>query len=182
MRGVAVVFNLFLTSSRLQKKRAVLTIASIAWGSGRALAPAGVRPGVEGPALGREPRHGERASPSCGLPRRRRPGRGFRPAGASASSPRTRRSSRSASRSSPASIGEFSSWGNNFTLRQEDGQRAAHRHRRRPTAICATTCPLPGGRFLNDDDVALRRRVVFLGRRARATTSSARSIPSESSS
>ena len=33
MRGLGVVFNLFLASSRLQKKRAILTIASIAWGS-----------------------------------------------------------------------------------------------------------------------------------------------------
>ena len=33
MRGPGVVFQLFLASSRLQKKRAVLTIASIAWGS-----------------------------------------------------------------------------------------------------------------------------------------------------
>ena len=33
MSGAGVVFNLFLASSRLQKKRAVLTIASIAWGS-----------------------------------------------------------------------------------------------------------------------------------------------------
>src|SRR5258705_11792227 len=33
MRATRVVFNLFLASSRLQKKRAVLTIASIAWGS-----------------------------------------------------------------------------------------------------------------------------------------------------
>src|SRR5580765_7978023 len=33
MRGLRVVFNLFLSSSRLHGKRAALTIASIAWGS-----------------------------------------------------------------------------------------------------------------------------------------------------
>jgi putative ABC transport system permease protein len=33
VRGAGVIFNLFLASSRLQKKRAILTIASIAWGS-----------------------------------------------------------------------------------------------------------------------------------------------------
>src|SRR5262245_29242756 len=33
MRRASVVFNLVLASSRLQKKRAVLTIAAIAWGS-----------------------------------------------------------------------------------------------------------------------------------------------------
>jgi putative ABC transport system permease protein len=59
-------------------------------------------------------------------------------------------------------IGEFVTWGTNFTYGNKTvnaqliGTEAAYGDLRNHV-------PKPGGRFLSDDDIALRRRVVFLG-------------------
>jgi putative ABC transport system permease protein len=59
-------------------------------------------------------------------------------------------------------IGEFVTWGTNFTYGKKTvnaqliGTEAAYGELRNHV-------PVPGGRFLNGEDIALRRRVVFLG-------------------
>ena len=60
-------------------------------------------------------------------------------------------------------LGRDAPLGQHRDLRPEDAHQAGHRRRARPTASCATRSRSAGGRFLNDRDEELKRRVVFLG-------------------
>jgi putative ABC transport system permease protein len=161
MRGASVVFNLFLASSRLQRKRAVLTIASIAWGSVALLLLLAFGQGLKDQLSVANRGMGtsiavlwasETTKAWQGLP----PGRSvhFLPEDAALLKERIPLLN--------GSVGEFDSWGNSFTYGKKTvnaqliGTDAAYGDLRNHV-------PLPGGRFLNDDDVTLRRRVVFLG-------------------
>ena len=161
MRGAGVVFNLFLASSRLQKKRAVLTIASIAWGSVALLLLLAFGQGLRDQLSVANRGMGtgiavlwasETTKVWQGLPA----GRSihFLPEDVPLLKERVSLFD--------GVIGEFVSWGNNFTYGKKTvnaqliGTDTAYGDLRNHV-------PKPGGRFLNDDDVTLRRRVVFLG-------------------
>jgi len=161
MRGAGVVFNLFLASSRLQKKRAVLTIASIAWGSVALLLLLAFGQGLRDQLSVANRGMGtgiavlwasETTKVWQGLPA----GRSihFLPEDVPLLKERVPLFD--------GVIGEFVSWGNNFTYGKKTvnaqliGTDTAYGDLRNHV-------PKPGGRFLNDDDVTLRRRVVFLG-------------------
>jgi len=161
MRGAGVVFNLFLSSSRLQKKRAVLTIASIAWGSVALLLLLAFGQGLKDQLTVANRGMGsgiavlwasETTKTWEGLPA----GRSihFLPEDAPLIRERVPLLD--------GAIGEFVIWGTNFTYGKKTvnaqliGTEATYGDLRNHV-------PLPGGRFLNDRDVALRRRVVFLG-------------------
>lgn len=161
MRGPGVIFNLFLASSRLQKKRAILTIASIAWGSVALLLLLSFGQGLKNQLSIANRGMGtsiaviwasETTKTWQGLP----PGRSVRfvPEDVTLIKERVPLLN--------GAIGEFSSWGNNFTYGKKTvnaqliGTEAAYGDLRNHV-------PSPGGRFLNEDDVTLRRRVVFLG-------------------
>jgi putative ABC transport system permease protein len=161
MRGAGVVFNLFLTSSRLQKKRAVLTIASIAWGSVALLLLLAFGEGLRNQLTVANRGMGtgiavlwasETTKVWQGLPA----GRSihFLPEDVPLLRERVPLLN--------GAIGEFVSWGSNFSYGKKTvnaqliGTEVAYGDLRNHV-------PLPGGRFLNDDDLRLRRRVVFLG-------------------
>jgi putative ABC transport system permease protein len=161
VRGAGVIFNLFLASSRLQKKRAILTIASIAWGSVALLLLLAFGQGLKNQLSIANRGMGtsiavlwasETTKTWQGLP----PGRSIRflPEDVALLKERVPLLS--------GAIGEFSSWGNNYTYGKKTvnaqliGTEAAYGELRNHV-------PKAGGRFVNDDDIALRRRVVFLG-------------------
>jgi putative ABC transport system permease protein len=161
MRGANVIFNLFLTSSRLQKKRAVLTIASIAWGAVSLLLLLAFGQGLREQLTVANRGMGdgiavlwasETTKTWQGLP----PGRSIRFLPEDAPLLRERVPLLD------GAIGEFVTWGTNFTYGKKTvnaqliGTEAAYGSLRNHV-------PVPGGRFLNDEDVTLRRRVVFLG-------------------
>ena len=161
MRSANVIFNLFLTSSRLQKKRAVLTIASIAWGSVSLLLLLAFGQGLREQLTVANRGMGsgiavlwasETTKTWQGLP----PGRSIRflPEDPSLLKERVPLLD--------GSIGEFVTWGTNFTYGKKTvnaqliGTEVAYGDLRNHV-------PKPGGRFLNSEDLSLRRRVVFLG-------------------
>jgi len=161
MRGPAVVFNLFLASSRLQKKRAILTIASIAWGSVALLLLLAFGQGLKEQLTVANRGMGtgiaviwasETTKVWQGLPS----GRSihFLPEDVALLKERVPLLN--------GVIGEYVTWGTNFTYGKKTvnaqliGTDTAYGDLRNHV-------PIPGGRFLNDDDVTLRRRVVFLG-------------------
>ena len=161
MRGAGVVFSLFLSSSRLQKKRAVLTIASIAWGSVALLLLLAFGQGLKDQLTVANRGMGsgiavlwasETTKTWQGLPAGR--SLHFLPEDALLLRERVPLLD--------GAIGEFVTWGTNFTYGKKTvnaqliGTEAAYGELRNHV-------PLPGGRFLNDQDVLLRRRVVFLG-------------------
>jgi putative ABC transport system permease protein len=161
MRGLNVIFNLFVTSSRLQKKRAILTIASIAWGSVSLLLLLSFGEGLKNQLSTANRGMGkgiavlwasETTKAWQGLP----PGRTVR------FLPEDSALVRERVQLLNGSIGEFVTWGCNFTFGKKTvnaqliGTEAAYGDLRNHV-------PRPGGRFLSEDDVTLRRRVVFLG-------------------
>ncbi len=161
MRGASVVFGLFLRSARVQKKRAVLTIASIAWGSVALLLLLAFGQGLKN----------QMATARRGM------GDGIAVLWAAETTKTWQ--GLPAGRPVPfhiedvlllrervpildGVIGEHRTWSANLTNGRktvngqvigtyvEYGELRNHR-------------PMPGGRFLNAHDEALRRRVVFLG-------------------
>jgi putative ABC transport system permease protein len=161
MRGAGVILNLFLTSSRLQKKRAVLTIASIAWGSVALLLLLAFGQGLKNQLTVANRGMGTNIAvlwPSettkvwQGMPA----GRSVRflPEDVALIKERVP--------SLDGVVGEFRSWDANFTNGKKTvnaqliGTDVAYGDLRNHV-------PKPGGRFFIDSDVALRRRVVFLG-------------------
>jgi putative ABC transport system permease protein len=161
MRGPGVILHLFLASSRLQRKRAVLTIASIAWGSVSLLLLLAFGQGLReqlsianrGMGTGIAVLWASETTKTWqGLPA----GRSihFLPEDAALLRERVPLLD--------GSIGEFVTWGVNFTYGEKTvnaqliGTEVAYGDLRNHV-------PRPGGRFLNDEDVAERRRVVFLG-------------------
>ena len=159
--SAGVVFNLFLASSRLQQKRAVLTVASIAWGSVALLLLLAFGQGLRNQVSLANRGMGSGiavlwASDTTkvwqGLPAGR--SLHFLPEDVAMFKERVPLLD--------GVVGEFVTWGVNFTNGKKTvnaqliGTDTAYGDLRNHV-------PLPGGRFLNDDDVALRRRVVFLG-------------------
>jgi putative ABC transport system permease protein len=161
MRGASVIFNLFFASSRLQKKRAVLTIAAITWGSVALLLLLAFGQGLKNQLSTANRGMGtnicviwasETTKNWQGMPA----GRSIRFLPEDVPLLRERVPLLN------GAIGEFVTWGTNFTYGKKTvnaqliGTDAAYGDLRNHV-------PKPGGRFLSDEDVAMRRRVVFLG-------------------
>ncbi|HZN54131.1 MAG TPA: ABC transporter permease [Candidatus Polarisedimenticolaceae bacterium] len=161
MRSLPVIVSLFLRASRLQKKRAVLTIAAIAWGSVSLLLLLAFGEGLKNQMATARRGMGEGIAVLWagqttkawqGLP----PGRQINFAIDDVEILRSRVPILD------GVIGENRTWSANFVVgkttlnAQINGVHADYGRLRNHE-------PAPGGRFLNDHDVALRRRVVFLG-------------------
>ena len=161
MRNLPVIVSLFLRASRLQKKRAVLTIAAIAWGAVSLLLLLAFGEGLKNQmATARRGMGdgiavlwaGQTTKAWQGLP----PGRQINFAIEDVEILRSRVPMLD------GAIGENRTWSANFVVgkttlnAQLNGVHADYGRLRNHE-------PAPGGRFLNDQDVALRRRVVFLG-------------------
>ena len=159
-----LVFQLFLRSSRVQKKRAILTVAAIAWGSLSLLLLLSFGEGLKR-QLCRWPRPAWGSNIAVMWPgETTSPGRGCRRAGRSGRGSRTSSCCATAIPAPAGVTGEMRRLGARptATARRTVNWQA----NRRPawtTARCATTSPQAGGRFLNPLDEQLRRRVVFLG-------------------
>ena len=159
--SAGVIFNLFLASSRLQQKRAVLTVASIAWGSVALLLLLAFGQGLRNQVslANRGMGNGiavlwasDTTKAWQGLPAGR--SLHFLPEDVAMFKERVPLLE--------GVVGEFVTWGVNFT----NGKKTVNAALIGTDAIYGDLrnhVPLPGGRFLSDDDVALRRRVVFLG-------------------
>lgn len=156
-----VILNLFATSSRLQKKRAYLTIAAIAWGTVAILLLLAFGEGLKR-QLDKNRRStgenlavmwpGETTKPWRGIP----PGRPIRPRIDDLAFIRERMPELR------AVVGEVVSWRTNLT----NGSKT------RATRVIGVSWeygearkhnPQAGGRFLTPEDDIQRRRVIFLG-------------------
>jgi putative ABC transport system permease protein len=158
---LALVFQLFFRSARLQKKRATLTIASIAWGTVTILLLLAFGEGLKRQIQSNEQAMGsnlailwpgETSKPYKGLAE----GRPIRPRLDDVDYLRDRMPELD------AVWGEVRSWrtalayGRKTVNAQLIGTSAVYGDRRKHY-------PKPGGRFLNEPDEAEKRRVVFLG-------------------
>jgi putative ABC transport system permease protein len=163
LHRLLIVFQLFMRSSRVQRKRAILTIAAIAWGSLSMLLLLSFGEGLErqllvaDSGLGRNIAilwPGETTRPWNGLPA----GRSIQP--------RVEDIELIAQRvpNLYAVSGELRSWqtayryGETTVNRRLTGASLAYGDIR-------THIPRAGGRFLNPLDEGLRRRVIFLGQK-----------------
>jgi putative ABC transport system permease protein len=158
---IGLVFQLFLRSSRVQRKRAVLTIAAIAWGSvslllllafgeGLKLQLTRAKAGMGSDIAVLWP--GETTKPWRGLP----PGRPIRPKLDDLEMLRERVAGHD------GIIGEIVNWGANFT----NGKKTVNAQLVGASVLYGEVrnhIPRAGGRFLNDQDEAERRRSIFLG-------------------
>jgi putative ABC transport system permease protein len=156
-----VIFSLFASASQLQKKRAYLTIASIAWGTVAILLLLAFGEGLKlqldknRRAMGENISvlwPGETSKPARGLP----PGRPIRPRLDDLEFIRSRMPELK------SVIGEITSWRTAISFERktinartigtswEYGEARKH-------------YPLPGGRWLTPEDEKQRRRVAFLG-------------------
>ena len=161
MRSLPVILSLFARASRLQKKRAVLTIAAIAWGSVSLLLLLAFGEGLKNQmSTARKGMGdgiavlwaGQTTKPWQGLPA----GRQINFAIEDVELLKTRVPMLD------GVIGENRTWSANFVVgkttlnAQLNGVHADYGRLR-------NHIPVPGGRFINEQDVELRRRVVFLG-------------------
>jgi putative ABC transport system permease protein len=156
-----VIFSLFSTSSRLQKKRAYLTIAAIAWGTVAILLLLAFGEGLKR-QMDKNRRStgenlavmwpGETTKAWKGMP----PGRPVRPKIDDIEFIRNRMPELK------AVIGEATSWRTNLTYGKKTvngrviGTEVVYGEARKHY-------PQAGGRFFNEDDYQQRRRVMFLG-------------------
>ena len=161
MRSFPVILSMFLSASRLQKKRAVLTIAAIAWGSVSLLLLLAFGEGLKNQmATARRGMGdgiavlwaGQTTKPWQGLPAGRQLNFAIEDVDLlKARVPML-----------DGVIGENRTWSANFVVgkktmnAQLNGVHADYGRLR-------NHLPAPGGRFINDQDIELRRRVVFLG-------------------
>jgi len=161
MRSFPVIVSMFLRASRLQKKRAVLTIAAIAWGSVSLLLLLAFGEGLRNQMSSARKGMGDGIAVLWagqttktwqGLPAGRQINFHIEDV----------ELLRSRVPMLDGAIGENRTWSANFVVgkktlnAQLNGVHADYGRLRNHE-------PSPGGRFLNEQDVELRRRVVFLG-------------------
>jgi len=160
-RNLSVILQLFLRSARLQKKRATLTIASLAWGTVTILMLLAFGEGLKRQMNSNEQAmgsnlailwHGETSKPYKGLPE----GRPIRPRLEDIDYARERMPELD------AIWGELTSWRTAISY----GRKTVN------ARVIGTSWeygdarkhyPKPRGRFLNPQDQEEKRRVVFLG-------------------
>ncbi|MEW5765077.1 MAG: ABC transporter permease [Acidobacteriota bacterium] len=156
-----LIFQLFLRASQLEKKRAALTVAAIAWGTVAILLLLAFGQGLKEQMMrGRRGMGenlaviwpGETSQPWKGLPA----GRPIRPLADDVAYLRSRLPD------AEAVIGEIHNWGTSLTY----GKKTVTGH------VIGTNweygeirnhVPQPGGRFFNPNDEREKRRVIFLG-------------------
>jgi putative ABC transport system permease protein len=161
LRNLSVTWKLFLSSARLQRKRAILTVAAIAWGTvslllllsfGEGLkrqltkGSAGMGSGIAVVFAG------ETTKPWQGMS----PGRKIRPVLDDVDLIRER------VRDLDAAVGEMRQWGVSLTY----GRRTVNARINGTSPVFGDLrnhIPRQGGRFLDDQDERDRRRVIFLG-------------------
>ena len=160
-RTLAVVLQLFVRSSRIQRKRAVLTIAAIAWGTVALVLLLAFGQGLKdqirrnSAGMGQNIAvifPGETTKPHQGLP----PGRAIRPGVDDVQLLRDRVPG------IDTIVGEMRTWGVSFTY----GRKTVNSRANGTTpefGDLRNHIARAGGRFLNDVDERQRRRVVFLG-------------------
>jgi putative ABC transport system permease protein len=163
MSSASVILSLFLSASRLQKKRAMLTIAAIAWGSVSLLLLLAFGEGLKNQMSTARRGMGdgiavlwsaETTRPWQGLPA----GRPIQFRLEDVDFLRERVPLLD------AAVGEHRTWSASFTNGRKTvngqliGTEVAY-------GVLRNHVPQPGGRFLNDQDIERRRRVVFLGDR-----------------
>ncbi len=158
---ISLVFQLFFRSARLQKKRASLTIASLAWGTVTILLLLAFGEGLKRQITSNEEAMGsnlailwpgETTKPYKGLPE----GRSIRPRLDDVDYVRERMPELD------AVWGELTSWRTALAY----GRKTVNGRVIGTTWVYGNArkhFPKPGGRFLNPDDVEEKRRVVFLG-------------------
>ena len=160
-KTLGLVLQLFFRSARLQKKRATLTIAALAWGTVTILLLLAFGEGLKRQMMSNEQAMGnnlailwpgETTMPYKGLP----PGHSIRPRIEDVDFARERMPELD------AIWAELTSWRTNMAYGKKTvngrviGTIADYGNARKHF-------PKPGGRFLNPDDVNDKRRVVFLG-------------------
>ena len=159
--NVHVILSLFATSSRLQRKRAVLTVASIAWGTVAILLLLAFGEGLKR-QMDKNRRStgeniavmwmGETSKPWKGMP----PGRPIRLRIDDLDLVRARMPELK------AVVGEVVSWRTNLTYgRKTVNGRVIGTNV--PYGEARKHYPVAGGRFLSPEDEVQRRRVAFLG-------------------
>ncbi len=156
-----LIFQLFLRSSMLQKKRAILTVAAIAWGTVAILLLLAFGQGLKDQLMKSRRAMGlniaviwpgETSRPWKGLPA----GRPVRPIADDVEYLRQRMPDLK------GVLGEIHSWGTTLTY----GRKTVTSHVIGTNWIYGEMrnhIPQPGGRFFNPIDEAEKRRVVFLG-------------------
>jgi putative ABC transport system permease protein len=161
IRAITVVWQLFVRSSRIQRKRAVLTIASIAWGTVALILLLAFGQGLNdqirrnSAGMGENIAvifPGETTKPYQGLP----PGRPIRPIVEDVQLLRERVPG------IDEIVGEMRAWGVSFTY----GRKTVNGRANGTTpefGELRNHIPRAGGRFLTELDEQQRRRVVFLG-------------------
>src|SRR6266851_4283212 len=157
-RDLHVVFSLFATSSRLQRKRAYLTIAAIAWGTVAILLLLAFGEGLKR-QLDRNRRStgenlavmwpGETAKPWKGMP----PGRAIRPRIEDVEFVRARMPELNAVHGEVVSWRTVLTYGKKTVNGRVIGTNYAYGEDRKHY-------PQPGGRFFGPEDEAERRRVA----------------------
>ncbi len=161
LRGIAISWTLFLSSARIQKKRAILTVAAIAWGTVSLLLLLSF-----GEGLKRQLSRGS-AGMGSGIAviwpgettktwQGMAPGRPIRPVLEDVPLIRER------VRDLDAAVGEMHRWGTSVVY----GRKTINVHVIGTGAVYGDLrnyIPLQGGRFINDQDEQERRRVIFLG-------------------
>ncbi|HTR04830.1 MAG TPA: ABC transporter permease, partial [Thermoanaerobaculia bacterium] len=160
-KNLTLVVQLFLRSARLQKRRATLTIAALAWGTVTILLLLAFGEGLKRQMTSNEQAMGnnlailwpgETTKPYKGLP----PGHSIRPRIEDVDFARDRMPELD------AMWAELTSWRTNLSYGKKTvngrviGTIAPYGNARKHF-------PKPGGRFLNPDDETEKRRVVFLG-------------------
>jgi putative ABC transport system permease protein len=160
-KNFSLILQLFLRSARLQKKRATLTIAALAWGTVTILLLLAFGEGLKRQMTSNEQAMGnnlailwpgETTKPYKGLP----PGHHVQPRIEDVDFARARMPELD------AIWAELTSWRTNLT----SGKKTVNGRVIGTIAdygIARKHFPKPGGRFLNPDDENEKRRVVFLG-------------------
>lgn len=161
MRDLRLVIHLFLASSQMKRRRAYLTIASIAWGTVAILLLLAFGEGLKRQITKNEHAMGvnlavmwpgETTKPYRGLP----PGRSIRPRIDDIAFLRTRLPD------AEAVVGEMHQWRTALTYggRTVNGHVVGVSH---DYGEVRQHIPVAGGRFLDARDEAEKRRVIFLG-------------------
>ena len=160
-RNLAVILQLFLSSARLQKKRATLTIASLAWGTVTILLLLAFGEGLKRQMMSNDQAMGnnmaimwpgETSKPYKGLPE----GRPIRPKMEDVDFARERLPELD------ASWGEYTSWRTalSYGRKTVNGRVIGTRF---DYGDARKHFPKARGRFINPNDEDEKRRVVFLG-------------------
>ena len=165
MLTVRLIVRLFRSAARIQRKRMILTVTAIAWGTIAIILLLSFGEGLKRSMdRGQARPRGRPGHPVDGARPRRRT-RAFPRGARSGSCRRTSISSSAAFPEIAAASGEMHNW----NVQLVNGRKALNK---RVVGVhpaygeLRTSYPQPGGRYIDELDQRLKRRVVFLGQRA----------------